>query len=398
MDTYSVKKGSLFGGILLVAGCCIGAGMLGLPVLSANAGFVPSSAMFLICWLFMLTTGLLLLEVNLWFGEEVNILTMAEKTLGKFAKGVCWFVYLFLFYSLMVAYVAASGSLISDAAGWAGYFIPHGVGAVLFCLFFGVLLFLGLGAADWFNRALMGGLIITYVWLVGLGVPHVNLSLLKNHDWSAATMVIPAAIISFGFHNLVPSLTNYYKSHVKSLVTVIAVGSAIPLVIYLLWEWVILGLTPLSEFKEALDQGEIATEALKDAVGSAWIGDVAQTFAFFAIITSFLSVAVSFVDFLADGLSIKKDFFGKIILALLVLMPPLLFALFYPSIFLNALNYAGGYGAVFIFGIIPALMVWQGRYRKKLGFPSIVPGGKPLLIAVMLFSAAVMVLQFTSQL
>ena len=175
---------------------------------------------------------------------------------------------------------------------------------------------------------------------------------------------------------------------------VIVIGSAIPLIIYLLWEWVILGLTPLSEFQEALDQGEIATQALKDAVGASWIGDVAQTFAFFAIVTSFLSVAISFVDFLADGLSIKKDFFGKIILALLVLGPPLLFALFYPSIFLVALNYAGGYGAVIIFGIIPALMVWEGRYQKKLGLPQIVPGGKPLLVAVMLFSAAVMLLQF----
>jgi tyrosine-specific transport protein len=394
MDTYPVKKGNLLGGILLVAGCCIGAGMLGLPVLSANAGFIPSSLMFLICWLFMLTTGLLLLEVNLWFGEEISILTMAEKTLGKFAKGICWFVYLFLFYSLMVAYVAASGSLISDAAEWTGYLIPQGMGAVIFCIFFGFLLFLGIGAVDWFNRFLMAGLIVTYVWLVGLGLPHVKLPLLKNQDWSVATMVIPAAIISFGFHNLVPSLTNYYKSHVKSLVTVIVVGSVIPLIIYLLWEWVILGLTPLIEFQEALDQGEIATQALKDAVGASWIGNVAQTFAFFAIITSFLSVAISFVDFLADGLSIKKDFLGKIILALLVLMPPLLFALFYPSIFLEALNYAGGYGAVIIYGIIPALMVWEGRYRKKLGFPAIVPGGKPLLIAVMLFSAAVMVLQF----
>ncbi|MBA2368606.1 MAG: tyrosine transporter [Candidatus Protochlamydia sp.] len=397
MDTYSVKKGSLLGGILLVAGCCIGAGMLGLPVLSAKAGFIPSSAMFIICWLFMLTTGLLYLEVNLWFGEEINILTMAEKTLGKFAKGICWFVYLFLFYSLMVAYVAASGSLISGAAEWAGLFFSQGIGAVLFCIFFGFLLFLGLGAVDWFNRFLMGGLIVTYVWLVALGLPHVDISLLKNQEWNAATMVIPAAIISFGFHNLIPSLTKYYKSHVKSLVTVLVLGSAIPLVIYLLWEWVILGLTPLIEFQEALDQGEIATQALKDAVGTSWIGDIAQTFAFFAILTSFLSVAISFVDFLADGLSIKKDFMGKIILALLVLIPPLLFALFYPSIFLEALNYAGGYGAVIIYGIIPALMIWEGRYRKKLGGHAIVPGGKPLLIAVILFSAAVMILQFTSR-
>ena len=47
------SKGSVFGGILLVAGSCIGSAMLGLPVLTGLAGFAPSVAMFVICWLFM---------------------------------------------------------------------------------------------------------------------------------------------------------------------------------------------------------------------------------------------------------------------------------------------------------------------------------------------------------
>ena len=46
-QTTTAHQGKLLGGILLVAGCCIGAGMLGLPVLSAQAGFKPSVVMFL---------------------------------------------------------------------------------------------------------------------------------------------------------------------------------------------------------------------------------------------------------------------------------------------------------------------------------------------------------------
>ncbi|WP_068470791.1 amino acid permease [Candidatus Protochlamydia phocaeensis] len=389
-----IKKGSLLGGILLVAGCCIGAGMLGLPVLSAMAGFKPSVVMFLICWLFMVCTGLLLLEVNLWFGEEISIITMAERTLGKGGKAVSWLVFLFLFYSLMVAYVAASGSLVSDFLNqWTGYSLHHGIGGALFCLLFGLLIYLGIGAVDWFNRLLMFGLIISYVCLVGLGLPHVDVSLLKHQDWEAATLVLPAVIVSFGFHNLVPSLTTYFKSHVGSLVKAIVIGSAIPLSVYLIWEWLILGLVPLGSFQEALDQGEIATEALKNAVGISWILDIAQAFAFFAIVTSFLSVAVSFVDFLSDGLGIQKTPRGKVLLASLVLGPPLLCALLYPTIFLQALNYAGGFGAVILFGILPALMVWKGRYTQKMGKRQLVPGGKPVLIAVFLFAFWVMALQ-----
>lgn len=395
MNAHPIRKGSLLGGTLLVAGCCIGAGMLGLPVLSAQAGFQPSLVMFFICWLFMLITGLLLLEVNLWYGGEISVITMAERTLGRTGKLVSWLVFAFLFYSLMVAYIAASGSLVADFIGeFTGHHWHHGIGGLLFCLLFGVLLYLGTGAVDWFNRALMLGLVLSYIILVGVGASHVQPKLLQHHDWTAATMVIPAVIVSFGFHNLIPSLTNYFHCHVRSLKGVLILGSAIPLFIYLVWEWLILGIVPLQNFQTALDQGEIATEALKNAVGASWIVDVAQSFAFFAIVTSFLSVALSFVDFLADGLKIKKTPKGKVILALLVLGPPFLCALLYPTIFLAALNTAGGFGAVILFGILPALMVWKGRYTQQLGMPQIVPGGKPLLIAIIAFSVWVMALQF----
>lgn len=115
METQQKKKsGSLTGGILLVTGCCIGAGMLGLPVLSALAGFVPSTFMFFISWIFMVCTGLLLLEVNLWFQDEVSIISMADRTLGTIGKIVGWGGFLFLFFALMVAYLSGTGILISD--------------------------------------------------------------------------------------------------------------------------------------------------------------------------------------------------------------------------------------------------------------------------------------------
>jgi tyrosine-specific transport protein len=395
MNSHPLSKGSVLGGALLVAGCCIGAGMLGLPVLSAQAGFQPSLLIFLVCWLYMLSTGLLLLEVNLWFGGEINIITMAGKTLGPIGKAVGWLVFLFLFYSLMVAYVAASGALIMDFIGDAtGYYGHHALGGFLFCLLFGSLLYLGTGAVDWFNRFLMFGLILAYVSLVFVGSSHVEVRFLEHRNWSAATAVIPAVIVSFGFHNLVPSLATYFNCRSKPLIWTIAIGSAIPLVIYLLWEWIILGMIPLERFKTALDKGEIATEALKNAVGASWVVDVAQVFAFFAIVTSFLSVALSFVDFLSDGLSIKKTPKGKVLLAFLVLSPPFLCALIYPTVFLKALNAAGGFGAVILFGILPALMVWKGRYSLKLGLPQILPGGRVVLGGIIAFAVWVIALQF----
>lgn len=389
-------KGKIFGAILLVAGCCIGAGMLGLPVLSAETGFKPSLLMFLVCWLFMLTTSFLLLEVNLWLKGDVSIISMAEHSLGRVGKAVTWVVYLYLFYCLMVAYAAGSGALVADfTSELIGIKAPYWVGSLMISLLFGLLIYTGTHAVDRFNRLLMGGLIVAYLGLVFMGARYVNADYLARHDWAQVGGVIPIMVISFGYHNLIPSLSTYLKYDVKSLKQAFFFGSLIPLFAYLVWEWLILGIVPFEGkggFKEALDEGQMATEALRSTIGSSWVLTFAESFAFFAIITSFLGVALSFVDFLADGFKIKKTIRGKAVLCLMAILPPFVSAIAFPSIFLVALNYAGGFGAVILFGILPALMVWKGRYEKKIDMPHLVPGGKVVLSLVILFAVGVMIL------
>lgn len=394
----SSKKGSVVGAVLLVAGCCIGTGMLGLPVVSAAAGFGPSAFMLVLCWLFMLATGLLLLEVNLYFKGEVSLLTLAERTLGWSGKAICWCTYLFLFYTLMVAFVTASGLLASDfLESLTGQTLHHGVGGLFFCVLFGWLIYTGIGAVEGFNRLLMGGLILSYLALACAGFPYVNHRFLEHQNWSAAPTVLPLLVVSFGYHNLVPTLTAYLHRDRKRLILTLMIGSAIPCLIYLLWEWLILGIVPFGGFQEALSHGEMATESLKNAVGSPWIVGMAQCFAFFAITTSFLSVALSFVDFLADGLKIPKTTKGKSILILFVLLPPLLCAMANPDLFLAALGYAGGYGAVLLFGLLPVGMVWKQRYHTASTMHRILPGGRAPLFLIAGFAFWVIYLQLTGR-
>jgi tyrosine-specific transport protein len=242
----------------------------------------------------------------------------------------------------------------------------------------------------------MFGLVASYLLLVAFGAPHVNKEYLLHSDWSFAVMVLPIMIISFGFHNMVPSLTTYLEGDARRLRLAIIAGSVIPLCIYLAWEWLMLGLVPLEGpggFLELIDNGGMATELLRKAIGSSWVVEIAQYFAFFAILTSFLGNSLSFVDFLADGLKVKKDRRGKFVLCLLVIAPPFAMALAYPGIFLAALTYAGAFGAVILFGILPALMVWSGRYRCHLQGAKMVPGGKISLVLIIFFAIAVIALQ-----
>ncbi|MBA3237136.1 MAG: tyrosine transporter [Parachlamydiaceae bacterium] len=398
-ETDTQSSGSLFGGILLISGCCIGAGMLGLPVLSAIAGFKPSIAMLLLSWVFMLSTGLLLLEVNLWFTEEVSIISMAGRTLGWIGKAIGWAGFLFLFYAIMVAYISGSGELFSGFVNSiAGYPLAPWIGSLVLTMVFTLFLYLGTRAVDHFNRFMMGGLVISYLLLVGLGLPHIDLTRLNHQEWPSAFLMLPTMIISFGYHNLIPSLKTYYGGNVKKLRLAVIIGSAIPLLIYFLWELLILGLIPLEGsggLRQALGEGYLPTQLLEGAIGSSWVVTLAHYFSFFAIVTSFLGVGLSFVDFLADGLHVKKTAKGKLLLCALVAIPPFLLAMTYPRIFLTALSYAGAFGAVVLFGILPAAMVWSGRYIKGLkGVPQL-PGGKASLLFVILFAISVIVLQIT---
>ena len=93
----------LIGGILLIAGTCIGGGMLGLPIATAQSGLAVSSMMFVACWMLMTFTALLTLEVNLCFPKNSNVISMARATLGKPAEFLCWTLYLFFLYSLVAA-------------------------------------------------------------------------------------------------------------------------------------------------------------------------------------------------------------------------------------------------------------------------------------------------------
>src|SRR5262249_12983171 len=150
--------------------------------------------------------------------------------------------------------------------------------------------------------------------------------------------------------------------------TAIVIGSFIPLVAYIIWQWLILGIVPTfgpGGLAEALERGENAVQPLNRFIQNPLVYDVAKGFAFFALLTSFLGVALGLVDFIADGLQIRKTPLGKLWLCLLVFVPPLLVALRFPHIFLLALDYAGGLGCALLLGLLPVVMVWVGRYHLQ---------------------------------
>lgn len=206
-------------------------------------------------------------------------------------------------------------------------------------------------------------------------------------------------ITSFGFASIVPSLRTYFEDDIATLRKVILWGSLIPLVCYILWEAVIMGVVQRdgSDGLLALMNSEHATsgltEALNAAIHNQWITGFFGFFTSICMITAFLGVSLGLFDFLADGLNLKKaGRQGQFILTL-TFLPPLIVVLTNPGIYLHALSYAG-VCCVILLLLLPTMMAWRGRKYDKENSLIIIPGGDLSLallgvIAIILLTIAI---------
>lgn len=385
-------KSKILGGMLLVTGTTVGAGMLALPVLTGLGGFFPAIPLFFLCWIATAYSAFLILEVNLWFEEETNLISMARQLLGRTGAAFTWLCYLLLLYSLTAAYIAGGGPLLAKGIDALLHItLPPWTYPFPFVIIFGLFISFGTRSVDLINRLFMLGLIVSYAALLFWIAPHVKPELLRRHEFHYAWLALPVIVASFGFQMIIPNLTHYLHRNIKALRLVIWLGTGVPFLIYLLWEGASLGIIPLKgkeSLVSAFIEGKPATVPLSAIENNIFISTSANFFAFFAVVTSFLGASLSLASFLNDGLSLKSTLSGKLKAIACTFVPPLAFVLVYPRGFITALEYAGIFFSVLL-QILPVIMVWHGRYNKRISASYKVFGGKPLLLLLLAYSLVV---------
>ncbi len=398
-----VRFNKTFGSILLVGGTSIGAGMLALPLTTGAGGFFPSSILFFVVFAFMLLSLFYLMEATLMSDKaNANLITICKERLGPIGEFTAWTSFLMLLYSVAAAYLSGGGSLIADIlSSGLGFKVSANVGIFIFLAVFGFIVVFETKAVDAINRICMVGLASSFVLLLIFVTPHVQWDHYRGGEPKYLWVAVPVVILSFTSHIIVPSLRSYLGGDIMKLKKVLLIGSLIPLVFYLVWEFLIIGMLPLTgqygleKIGGAPHPVAGLTNALNAIIGVPWITVVVGLFSFFALVTSFFGVSLSLYDFLADGFKIKKTVKGKGVLLLLMFTPPLLFALFYPSGFVAALGYAGVFVAI-LYGLLPAFMVWHGRYIEKKKEQFCVFGGKPFLFVMFIGSFAIIFFQIAA--
>ena len=383
-------------GASIVAGTAIGASMLSLPFISGVGGFLPACLMMVACYLFSIATLLLFLEVTFYCSDpEANIISMAHLHLGKTGEVITWFCFLFLLYIISTSYISGGAELLQSLIE-PFYDIDTYLCMVIFTVIFGLVAFQGVSILDKMNQILLMAMFLSYFGLIGTIGPYTKLSNLSGGKAIYLVSSLPITIAAFASHFVVPSLRKNFSTDLASLKKMLWLGSTIPLVIYLVYEYLIVALLPFEGanglYTIAKSGSPLsALQKTLSADGAQAIPLLMNIFANCAILTSFLGVVLALSDFLQDGLNIQKYSRPKLIAAGLTLGPPLLISLIVPkesSGFLLALDLSGLL-VTFLFGILPVIMVWRARYIESMTGEFKLPGGKLALVLIFIISLIV---------
>ena len=401
-DTLQHRPGSLLSSISLIAGTTIGAGVLALPAVTLPAGLLPSSTLMVGVWLYMAIAGLLIAEVNLKTMQQLGkpymgFMGTVQHHLGKRGFAIASILYVFNHYALLIAYTARGGDILASAAIYlvALPTVPLWWGHILFIAVLGsVLFFSSQQLIGRLNSVLLTIVLIAFLGLLILSVPQVHVEQWTSQHWSQVSVAIPVMFVAFVYHNVVPVITTQLEGDRTKVSQSILIGSLIPLLLFLLWNAVILGsFFPTVGSASTIDP----IESLRSSTNNPQLGAAISVFSEFAIITSFIGFVYGLLNFFEDIVQDAAQSSRKrLAVYALVLIPPIAPSILSPGIFFSAMDLAGAFGVSILFGIIPAVMAWKQRYQAvevvPLGLCSpMVGGGKMTLSFVIGLAATVFV-------
>ncbi|EKO3944123.1 amino acid permease [Vibrio fluvialis] len=375
-----MMQSKLLGSTLIIAGTTIGAGMLALPLASAGIGFSTSLMIMLALWALMAFTALLMVEIHQYADKDATLHTLAKQILGNKGKWIATFAMLFLFYALCAAYIAGSGAQFTNRISeFTGLEVSGPTGTLIFTLIVAAVVTIGTGTVDRVNRLLFAGKMVAMVMVLTFLAPNVSQSYLLSMPLGQGLIVasIPVIFTSFGFHGSIPAIVNYLDGHTPSLRKAIVVGSAIPLVIYVFWQVVTLGVVSQPDLVDNAGLSALIG-TLSQTVHQSNLGHVIGIFADLALLTSFLGVSLGLFEFMGDTIRKKDGNMNRIVASLVTFTPPLMFALFYPQGFIMALGYAAIALAVLAI-FLPLVMVARVRRQSNNNDYYQVMGGTPAL-------------------
>jgi tyrosine-specific transport protein len=336
--------------IATLVGAIVGAGILGIPYVIAKAGFIYGSVLIVVLGLTLMLVNLFMGEVVLRTKKQHQLTGYAEKYLGKWGKRGMAFALLFLGYGALTAYLIGEGETL---------FRIFGIGnPLIYSLIFFVITFFiiskgvkAMGKAEFILISLL------FIVVILVGIFSFNqISLTNFSGGDLAYFFLPYGVIFFALHAspAIPELQEVLGKEKKKMKLAIIIGTLIPIVLYVVFSFFIIGVVGLDNFESLAPNERIATIALS-FYSIPILGILANLIAVLAMFTSFLTlgIAVQEVYEYDYGLSRVKSL-------LLTFSVPLLILLFDLTTFITIIGITGAIAGG-VDGILITLMYWKAK-------------------------------------
>ncbi|TSC74299.1 MAG: aromatic amino acid permease [Parcubacteria group bacterium Gr01-1014_44] len=333
---------------VLVSGV-IGVGIFGVPFVFAKAGLLTGL-------LFLVGLAVLILAVNLAYGEVIlrtdqahQLVGYAGIYLGDFAKKLTFFAFVLGIYSALLAYIVVAGEFLTNIVSFKFYFSPGSLGTLFFVA--GALLlaagFKTIVKVD-FWAALLYLAAVAGIGL--LSISHLdfsNFTLFNGEFW-----FLPYGVILFALTGMssIVLQREVLEGEEFLLKKAILWGTLIPAIIYLFLAVVVVGISGEATSVEAM-AGLVPFLGQKIII-------LGSLFGLLAIFTSFINLGRVLQE------SFQFDWhLNKFLAWFLALFPPFFIFLLGVRDFINIISLAGALAI----GLQSIIFIFIYGRVKKLG-------------------------------
>jgi len=336
----------------VLSGTIIGVGLFSLPYITSKVGILVMLGYFLVL-------GALVILVHLFFGELAlqtpdfkRLPGFAKFHLGNWGERMALISTIFGLFGAILAYLIVGGEFLAEL------FSPIlGGNSLIYTVFYfaigAVLIFFGIKAIA---KVEFWGLVLFFVilfliFLKGKYLINIDNLFLVNSQWSMVKshLFLPYGVILFSLWGagLIPEVEEILGEEKKLIKKLIPIAILIPIIVYLFFIYLILGIT-------GVETTESALTGLRNVLGDG----IVSLALFFGVLTTFTS-------FIALGLTLKKVFWYDLKIRehsawLMTCFIPLILFLIGVQSFIGVISVVGGV-LLGIDGILILLM-----YHKKI--------------------------------
>jgi amino acid permease len=271
-----------------LTGTIIGAGILGLPYVFSKAGFFIGLLWLIILGMVMMFVNLTLGEITLRTNGRHQLSGYAEKYLGKWGKRIMFFAMMFGIYSALLAYLIGEGESLAKI-------LPGNINPIILGIFFWIIMTVLLREGlRGLKKVETWGVVAITIIIIGIFfkfLPQIKPSNILTFNQLYFTLPIGVIMFALLGFTSIPELRQEIKGQEKLFKKAIIIGSIIPIILYILFTLVFVGVL-----------GNKVTE-----VATLSFGTIIATIGIFTMFTSYFVLSYSIRDtFKFDIKSSKK--------------------------------------------------------------------------------------------